>query len=322
MPFEAEQTHTRGLRVLITGGTGFVGIHLIRFFESAHCQIYVLSSHAPSTRRPNVQYHTVDVRDKAEVESAVRKIRPHQIYHLAGITSVEASWADPCLTYEVNVLGAHNLFDAAMNLPIAPRILNVSTSQVYAPAAARLTEQSPVCPSNPYAASKAMAELLPPLYRNRASGAIITARPFNHTGSGQLPSFVLPSIAKQFAEIEIGVRPPKLSLGNINVKRDFTDVRDVVRAYHMLLANEKPSGVYNVCSGVTVALYDIVQMFQSISGVHATIKLDSSKIRADEIPEICGDPRKLEEETGWRREIQIEKSVEDLLNYWRSQCRN
>jgi GDP-4-dehydro-6-deoxy-D-mannose reductase len=310
------------LRVLITGGTGFVGTHLIRLLEPAHCYISVLSSHAPSTRLPDVQYHKVDIRDRAEVESVVRKVRPHQIYHLAGITSVEASWADPRLTYEVNVLGAHNLFDAAMNLPIAARILNVSTSQVYASATARFTEQSPLCPSNPYAASKAMAELLPPLYKNRSTSAIITARPFNHTGSGQLPNFVLPSIAKQFAEIEMGMRPPKLSLGNINVKRDFTDVRDVVRAYSMLLANEGRSGVYNVCSGVAVALYDIVQMFQSISGIHAVIEMDSQKVRPNEISEICGDPRKLEEETGWRREIPIDKSVEDLLSYWRSQCRN
>jgi GDP-4-dehydro-6-deoxy-D-mannose reductase len=307
------------MRVLITGGTGFVGTHLIRLLEPARCQISVLSSHAPSARQPDVEYHQVDIRDRAKVESVVREIKPHQIYHLAGITSVEASWVDPRLTFEVNVLGAHSLFDAAMNLPIAPRILNVSTSQVYDSAAARLTEQSPVSPSNPYAASKAMAELLAPLYKNRSTRGIITARPFNHTGSGQLPNFVLSSIAKQFAEIEMGMRPPKLSLGNINVKRDFTDVRDVVRAYNMLLADEGPSGVYNVCSGVAVGLYDIVQMFQSISGIHAAIEMDSEKVRPDEIPEICGDPRKLEKDTGWRREIPIDKSVEDLLSYWRSQ---
>jgi GDP-4-dehydro-6-deoxy-D-mannose reductase len=310
------------LRILITGGTGFVGTHLVRFLESPDSQIFVLASGTGSAHEPGVQYHEVDIRDAEMVRSVVREANPDRIYHLAGITAVGVSWANPRLTYEVNVLGAQNLFDAAMNLPVPPRILNISTSQVYAPAQGILTEESPLRPDNPYAASKAMAELLAFQYLDRAPGGIITARSFNHTGSGQPPSFVLPSIAKQFAEIESGFRPPKLNLGNIALKRDFTDVRDVVRAYGLLLEKGRTSEVYNVCSGVPVLISDIIDTLQAITGINVTIEIGADKVRPKEVAEIYGDPGRLQSDTGWRRQISLERTVEDVLNYWRSQSRN
>jgi GDP-4-dehydro-6-deoxy-D-mannose reductase len=309
------------LRILITGGTGFVGAHLIRLLQSRASQISVLASGKHPGREPGVQCHELDIRDREKVRSVVREVNPEQIYHLAGITAVGASWSDPRLTYEINVFGAQNLFDAAMNLPVPPRILNVSTSQVYAPAAGSLTEESPLAPDNPYAASKAMAELLIPQYSGRAAGGIITARPFNHTGSGQPPNFVLPSIAKQFAEIELGLRPAKLSLGNTAVGRDFTDVRDVVLAYRALLEKGRTSQVYNVCSGTTVLLSDVVKIFETISRISVTIEIDRAKVRPQEVAEIRGDSNKLQTETGWRPQIPLEKTVEDMMDFWRSQCR-
>jgi GDP-4-dehydro-6-deoxy-D-mannose reductase len=233
---------------------------------------------------------------------------------------VNLSWTNPRLTYEVNVFGAQNLFDAAMSLPAPPRILNVSTSQVYAPAHGSLTEQSPLGPENPYAASKAMAELLVFQYRDRAPGGMVTARPFNHTGCGQSPAFVLPSIAKQFAEIELGVRPPKLNLGDIGVRRDFTDVRDVVRAYKMILEHGRTFEVYNVCSGVAVLLSEVIEMFQAISGIDVTIEVAPDKIRKREVGQVYGDPGKLQAEIGWQRQIPLEKTLKDMLDYWRSEC--
>jgi GDP-4-dehydro-6-deoxy-D-mannose reductase len=283
-------------------------------------QISVLATGGGSIREPGVRYHRVDIRDAERVRSLVREVNPHQIYHLAGITAVNVSWMQTRLTYEVNVFGAQNLFDAAMALPEPPRVLNISTSQVYAPACGMLTEQSALGPDNPYAASKAMAELLTFQYRGRAPGGIVTARSFNHTGVGQSPTFVLPSIAKQFAEIELGLRPPKLNLGNIGVRRDFSDVQDVVRAYRMLLEKGRTSEVYNVCSGVAVLLSDIIKVFQAISGIDAKIEVDPNKIRKGEIAEVYGDPGKLQAETGWHRQIPLEKTVEDMLDYWRSQC--
>jgi len=167
-----------------------------------------------------------------------------------------------------------------------------------------------------------MAELLAAQYRDRDNGGIVTVRPFNHTGRGQQPSFVLPSIAKQFAEIELGLRPPKLSLGNISVGRDFTDVRDVVRAYCFILEQGRTSEVYNVCSGDAVLLSDIIRMFETVSGISVSIEIDHDKVRPAEVARVYGDPGKLQAETGWRRQISLQETVEDMLNYWRSECLN
>ena len=306
------------MRILITGGTGFVGAHLIRFLQTQYNEIFVLAPGKPTSPEPGVEYHEADIRDARVVRSLLREINPGQIYHLAGITAIDVSWADPRVTYEVNVFGALNLFEAAMNLPMPPRIVNVSTSQVYAPASGALTEESPLRPGSPYAASKAMAELLVAQYRDRETGGIITVRPFNHTGCGQPANFVVPSIAKQFAEIELGRRPPKLSLGNVHVGRDFTDVRDVVRAYAAVLEKGGRSEVYNVCSGTPVLLLDIIQMFERVAGIDITIDVDQNKVRPAEVAEVYGDPGKLRAATGWLREIPLEKTIGDILAYWRS----
>jgi len=303
-------------RILITGGTGFVGAHLIRLLRLHASKIAVLSSSGRPPSESDVEYFEVDIRNTDAVRTIVRDLDPHHIYHLAGISTVEASWNNPRLAYEVNVLGALNLFEAALQLPSPPRILNISTSQMYAPSDRPLREDSPIQPNNPYAASKAMAELLVAQYRERPVG-VITARPFNHTGPGQSPNFVLSSIAKQFAEIEAGIRAPKLTLGNVNVERDFTDVRDVVRAYWMLLAKGRPDEVYNVCSGSLVRLRDIIDLFQQSTGINVAVASDAKYIRSSDVPRVCGDSGKLREETGWLPEIPLKKTVEDLLQYWR-----
>jgi GDP-4-dehydro-6-deoxy-D-mannose reductase len=310
------------LRVLITGGTGFVGAHLIKFLKSRASHIAVLAFGASSSSEPGVQYYAVDIRNADGVRSVVHDFSPQQIYHLAGISAVDLSWSDPRLSYEVNVFGAHNLFDAAMSLPSPPKILNISTSQVYAASSEILTEESSVGPDNPYAASKAMAELLLVQYRKAVVGGIITARSFNHTGAGQPPNFALPSIAKQFAEIECSLRPSKLTLGNIDVKRDFSDVRDVVRAYWMLLQSGRTGEVYNVCSGCAVSLAHIIKRFETISGINVSIEIDSDRVRSNEVMRICGDPRKIQTEIGWYRQVPLEKTIEDLLQYWRLKCRS
>jgi GDP-4-dehydro-6-deoxy-D-mannose reductase len=265
-----------------------------------------------------VDYHEVDIRDRGSVRSVVQKVNPDQIYHLAGVSAVDTSWSNPQLTYEVNVFGANNLFNAAMGLPSPPRILNVSTSQVYAPSFRALSEDSLVRPNNPYAASKAMAELLAVEYQRYTAGGIITARAFNHTGPGQTPNFVLPSIAKQFAEIEAGRRPPTLTIGNVEVKRDFTDIRDVVRAYRTLLDKGSTGEVYNVCSGSAIRLADVIQIFESITGTKITIATEATRVRCDDVLQICGDPKKIREGTGWYPQIALQETIADLLDYWRS----
>jgi GDP-4-dehydro-6-deoxy-D-mannose reductase len=308
-------------RVLITGGTGFVGPHLIQFLKSRSSTVAVIASGDKFARAAGVDYCEVDIRRADEVRSVVRNVRPAHIYHLAGVSAVDVSWSDPRLTFEVNVLGALNVFEAAMNLPSPPRILNVSTSQVYASSATILTENSRLDPDNPYAASKAMAELLRVQYRKSAGGGIITARSFNHTGPGQMPNFVLPSMAKQFAEMEAGLRPPKLTVGNIEVMRDFTDVRDVVAAYFALLEKGRTGEVYNVCSGSAVRLSDVIAKFEAISGMAIQIDVDPQRLRSNEIPAVFGDATKIRTETGWNPEIPLETTLRDLLNYWREKIK-
>jgi len=309
------------LRILITGGTGFVGRHLIRLLQSRNHSIAVLASGERSFSEPGVEYHEQDIRNRDGVRALVREVNPEQIFHLAGISAIDVSRKDPRLTYEVNVIGSDNLFDAAMSQAYPPRILNVSTSQVYAPAASALKESSLIRPDNPYAASKAMAELLVTQYRGRATGGIITARSFNHAGPGQPDNFVMSSLAKQFAEIESKARPPKLIVGNIGVRRDFTDVRDVVQAYCALLEKGRISEVYNVCSGAAVSIAEVIQMFEEIAGIKVQIEVDAKRVRS-EVEQIRGDNSKLQAETGWMPTIPLQKTLEDLLEYWRSEVRS
>jgi GDP-4-dehydro-6-deoxy-D-mannose reductase len=306
------------VRVLITGGTGFVGTHLIRFLRSRAADVAVLASKCHPATNVGLKFYDVDIRNSDRVRKVVREFAPHHVYHLAGISSVADSRADPRLTYEVNVLGACNLFEAAMSLPSPPRILNISTSQVYAASSALLTEDSPVRPENPYAASKAMAELVAMQYRKFSIAGIITARAFNHTGPGQSTTYVLPSIARQFAEIHSGKRPPILTIGDVNVRRDFTDVRDVVRAYAMLLEKGKAGEIYNVCSGNCISLAGVLDRFQALAGIKVTIESDPDKVRCNEVSTICGDAAKIRAATGWFSEISLERTILDLLEHWRT----
>lgn len=295
-----------------------MGCHLVRLLKTAQTDISVLSSSAIGCREPapGVRFYQVDLRRADDVRTVLREITPDHVYHLAGISAVDKSWGEPATTFQVNVVGAHNLFEAAMGRPTPPRILNVSTAQVYAPSTSALNETSLVHPDNPYAASKAMAELLSVQYRKSGAGGVITARAFNHSGPGQTTQFVLSSMAKQFAEILSGVRPPKLACGNVEVERDFTDVRDVVRAYVALIEKGRPKEVYNVCSGSTIRLADAIQKFEEISGIRVFVETDPSRIRSHEVPRVVGDYTKIRTETGWTPQIPLDQTLRDLLSYW------
>jgi GDP-4-dehydro-6-deoxy-D-mannose reductase len=275
----------------------------------------------PSPAMMGLDYYPIDIRREDDVRSAVREIGPTEIYHLAGVSAVDISWVDPRMTFEVNVLGTYNLLAAAMGLASPPRVLNVSTAQVYARSDRPLTEESSLGPDNPYAASKAMAEMLEVSFRKTRGDGIITSRSFNHTGPGQVPTFLLPSIAKQLAEMEAGLRPLTLTVGNVNVTRDFTDVRDVVRAYTALLAKRRAGGVYNVCSGIGTRVLDIIRQFQAICTMDVTIEADPKRVRPGENPQVVGDSSKIKTETGWIPQIPINQTIRDLLDYWREKIR-
>jgi GDP-4-dehydro-6-deoxy-D-mannose reductase len=305
-------------RILITGGTGFVGAYLVRFLKSFDAKLIVVSSRGAKIKEPGVDYCKADICNPDDIHAIVRETNPNQIYHLAGVSSVAASWNNPRVAFDVNVIGSFNVFEAAMRLSSPPKILNVSTAQVYANSADALAETDRLNPDNPYAATKAMAELLAVQYQKCRSGGIITARAFNHTGPGQLPSFVLPSFAKQIAEMEAGLIPPVLKVGDINVKRDFTDVRDVVVAYCELLDKGTVGEVYNVCSGRAVLLTDLVGELQKDCSVTVKIEVDHERVRPSDVPQVVGDPSKIQSVTGWTSRIPLETTLKDLLVYWRT----
>ena len=305
--------------ILITGGTGFVGKHLVQLLlKQSGISIAVLSSGRNFAADSQVHHYQADLRNGDHVAGIVREVNPTHVYHLAAVSAIDASWSDPKLTYEINFWGARNVFEAAVKLPSAARILNVSTSQVYGRSRDRLTESSPVAPESPYAASKAMSEFLRIEFGSFSSGGVVTARPFNHSGPGQSPNFVLAAMAKQFAEMSLGLSPPKLSVGNVAVKRDFTDVRDVVVAYALLMEKGRVGDIYNVCSGSTVSLSDVIKMFEAASNIRVDVVSSPNKIRPGEADEICGDPRKITSDTGWSPKISLQKTIVDLLDYWRS----
>jgi len=308
-------------RILITGGTGFVGSHLIPYLKSSNVDLTVVSSKVPARHDSDVNYCVADIRNADDTAAAIRAANPDQVFHLAGVSSIAASWNDPRRALEVNVIGSYNVFEAAMRQPSPPRILNVSTAQVYAPSDVALKETSPTSPDNPYAATKAMAELLMVQHQGSRSGGIVTVRAFNHTGPGQSPAYVLPSFAKQLAEMEAGLCAPVLKVGNIQVKRDFTDVRDVVVAYCELLAKGKTGEVYNVCSGRAVLLADLVRELQENCSVAIEIEADPKRLRAREPALMVGDPGKIMRETNWTPRISLQSSLKDLLVYWRARVK-
>jgi GDP-4-dehydro-6-deoxy-D-mannose reductase len=307
-------------RALITGGTGFVGKHLTEFLKGRASQIAVLASGGCDATMRALECYEVDVRDADRVRSAIHDFQPDHIYHLAAVSSVDLSWKSPRLTYEVNVFGTLNVLEAAISLRSPPRVLNVSTAQVYGPSLVPISENAFVGPENPYAASKAMAELVALQYRNQ-NAEILTARSFNHAGPGQSADYVLSSIAKQFAEIEAGLCKPGLVLGNVHVKRDFTDVRDVVRAYCLLLEDGGRNEIYNVCSGRSWSIEEVIGQFESASGIKVAVETRAERRRADEASEVRGNPSKIHNAIGWEPQIPLETTIHDLLGYWRSAVR-
>jgi GDP-4-dehydro-6-deoxy-D-mannose reductase len=305
-------------RVLITGGTGFVGSHLLQLLKLQAVTVAVAAPEASkSSGQVGVRYYDLDLRCNDDLRALVRDFPATEIYHLAGISDVESSWSNPRLTFEVNVAGTCNLLEAAMQLPSPPRILNVSTSQVYAASSRPLKETDPLDPRNPYAASKAMSELLAVPFRKSGVGGVITVRAFNHTGPGQSSKFALPAFAEQFAEAEQGLRAPELLVGNLDVSRDISDVRDVVAAYVSLIENGKVGEVYNVCSGAPCRLADAIEEMKKLSSMRIGVKTDPARVRSNEVPVVWGDAGKLQRQTGWRPRIQLKETISDLMRYWR-----
>jgi GDP-4-dehydro-6-deoxy-D-mannose reductase len=290
------------VRALVTGSVGFVGPWLLKHLRNSGDEVTELPI-------------DVDIRDARALGAALADAQPEVIYHLAARSSVRLSWDDPLETFAVNAVGTLNLCHAAAALTRPPRVLLVSSSEVYgkvAPESLPVREDHPFRPVDPYAASKAAAELLGLQAWLGRGLEVVRARPFNHTGPGQTETFVVPALASQVVAAAAG-RATQIAVGNLEVRRDLTDVRDVVRAYRLLMEKGEPGGVYNICRGEPVLISDILHRLMAIAGVDVPVVVDPARFRPAEVLEQAGDPSRLASATGWRPEIGLDQTLRDVL---------
>jgi len=308
------------VRTAITGGTGFVGKHLGALLSSQGQQVCALGN-VSSTDDKSAGFRfdrvfEVDVTDESTLQAALQEWQPDSVYHLAAVTSLSEAAEHERAAFDVNVWGTHNVLKTTTSLSPMPRVLNVSSSQVYGSACdGAIDETQPIHPEGIYAATKAMAESWSGTYRHQV--AVITVRSFNHTGPGQGSQFVLSYLAMRIAEIEAELSMPVIRVGNLDVERDFTDVRDIVRAYALLMEHGDAGEVYNVCSGQYYLLSDLLDLLLSLTDRKITVEVDLSRTRKNDPRRVWGDHAKLTERTGWQPTISIQQTLQDMLNHWR-----
>jgi GDP-4-dehydro-6-deoxy-D-mannose reductase len=310
------------MRTLVTGAGGFAGSHLIELLEEGGDEIvgWLRPGTEPLVRGRRTRWMTVELLDRDAVRTAIADLQPEAIYHLAGMPHVGDSWSHVHDTFAANVLATHYLFDGLRQARLSPRVLVTSSATVYAPQPRAITESDPINPNTPYGTSKLAQEMLARRAWEDDGIPAIIARSFNHVGPRQAPAFVAPSIAKQIAEIEAGQSEPVMQMGNLSPERDIMDVRDTVRAYRAMLASATPGSPYNVCSGVPIRISALVDMFLAKARTPITIRRDESRVRPVDTPMILGDRARLRSDTGWTPAIPIDRTIDDLLAYWRSRA--
>jgi len=313
------------MRSLITGIAGFAGSHLTGLLLEHGCEVTGISYPGFPLNRisrylDRIDLFQADILSPQEVEEVLRISRPERIYHLAAVSSVRQSWSNRRQTMETNVMGTMNILEAARNMSPSPRVLLVSTSEVYGMVPEEdqpVLERYPVLPTSPYAASKASQELLGYQYAAGEDVHTVIVRAFNHTGPGQDEGFVCSSFARQIARAEKGHCEPVVEVGNLEARRDFSDVRDMVGAYHAALENGRSGGLYNICSGRAHSIEVLLQMLIGMSSVELEVRKSPELMRPVDIPLIVGSNRRFTEEVGWEPAIPIETTLSDLLDYWR-----
>lgn len=300
---------------LVTGATGFAGSHLIdRLAAAGPVHAFARAGGQPAVARPGVHWLDVDLLDRDAVRRALDETRPSVIFHCAGFAHVQDAWKAPARALRVNVLGTHHLLESCRELGLSCRVCIAGSAQVYAPTVEAIAEDDRLAPDNPYGISKLAQELTA-----SASGLpVVLARPFNHAGPRQAPSYASSGFAQQIAEIEVGRAEPVLRVGNLESRRDITDVRDTVRAYQMLAESGAPLRPYNVCSGRAYSMREVLDILLSLARVRVKVEVDPLRLRPSDNPIILGSHARLTADTGWRPEIPIEQTLSDLLDHWRT----
>jgi GDP-4-dehydro-6-deoxy-D-mannose reductase len=305
------------LRVLITGATGFAGSHLVRTCLDGGDDVVALVRDREAVV-PGASVVVADLLSAAAVREAVAAAAPEVIYHLAALSSVGRSWEDPATTLSENTASAVNVLQAARSAAPSARVVWVSSNEVYGkPAALPVTEDALLTPENPYAISKAAGDMLARLYAEALGLDLVRVRPFNHAGPGQLPIFLLSSLSQQGAQARLdGVSSVRIVTGNPDARRDFTDVRDVVRAYRLLAASTA-AGVFNVASGRSVSAREQVSMLASLlDPITVEHHVDPARVRAHEVMDVRGSTERLHAATGWEPAIPLRQTMADTIAWW------
>lgn len=314
------------MRILITGISGFVGQHLAQHLRAvqpeAELHGTVFKHSGESTK---AHCHAIDLRDADAVQALLAHIQPDAIYHLAGQAFVPRSFSHPWETLEINVRAQLNLILACITLQITPRILVVTSAEYYGGEAPQphvpITEDTPPRPSSPYSVSKVTQDLLALQYHISHQLPIMRARPFNHIGPGQNERFVAPSFALQVARIEAGLQPPQIHVGDLSAQRDFTDVRDIVTAYQLIMQHGIPGEVYNVASGKAHSIQNLLDTLLTYVQQKIEVTVDTERLRPVNIPILLGDSTRLREQIGWQPKYSFEQSLFDVLNDCRQRVR-
>lgn len=311
------------MKALIIGGGGFVGPYLVRHLvNDLGYEVTVTKTEKENLVSDIAQVVNLDILNKEQISEVLNAQRPDYIFHLAAQSSVAYSWKNPSLTIDVNVKGCVNVLDAIRDLDFKPRTLLIGSGEEYGhirEGECPITEENNSRPGNIYAATKACQNMLGKIYADAYGMDVMMVRAFNHIGPNQTPMFVVADFCKQVAEIEKGIKEPVMYVGNLTAKRDFTDVRDVVKAYALLVKEGKRGETYNVGTGHALAIQEILDTIISMSDKSIEVKIDPDRLRPVDVPIIEPDIRKINECTGWKPQILLSQTLKETLEYWRGQ---
>lgn len=308
-------------RGLVIGAAGFVGNYLIQEMIANDMEAYATKLPHEKFECENASVYDLDIMDKEAVAALLFDVRPDYIFHLAAQSSVGLAWKNPGLTVDVNIKGSLNVMDAIRELYYKPRVLLIGSGEEYGhiqPGETPIVESNLLRPGNIYAATKACQNMIGSIYSKAYDMELMMVRAFNHIGPAQAPMFVVSDFCKQVAEIEKGLREPLMKVGNLAAMRDFTDVRDVVKAYVKLITMGKNGETYNVGSGNARTIQDILDLIISKSNVEIKVEIDPNKLRPVDVPIIEADITKINTLTGWKPQIPLEQTIQETLDYWRS----
>lgn len=316
------------MRALITGAGGFVGGHL-RTYLLAHTDWELTGTVYPQPVEaqpddPRLRLIHTDLRDPEGVRALVDTVQPDYVFHLAAQSIPAASFDDPWETLETNIRSQLNILHSVRMLGLPARMLVIGSNEEYGrpeEADLPLTEETPLRPHNPYAVSKVTQDLMGLQFHLAHGMDVVRMRPFNHTGPGQSPRFVVPAFASQIARIEAELQEPVVKVGNLEARRDFSDVRDIVRAYHLAMTQGEPGEVYNLASGQARAVGELLDTLLSFAEVDIRVETDPERYRPVDVPVVYGSAGKFRRQTGWEPRIPFEQTLRDTLDYWRERVK-